>query len=53
MEIKFIDEEDYNKTKFFTEKTKNDQVKNECVLISKILDQCEKEIERITGISLE
>lgn len=33
--------------------SKTDQVKTEGVLISKILDYCEKEIERITGISLE
>ena len=32
---------------------RNDQVKMEASLISKIIDYCEKEIEKMTGINLE
>jgi len=53
LEITFEEKNQYGIIKDFLNYVKIEQVKNESVLISKILDNCEKEIEKITGISLE
>ena len=53
LELNFEDFTKYQEIKSFINQIKNEQVKMEATLISKILDHCEKEIEKITGISLE
>ena len=53
LELNFEDFTKYQEIKSFINQIKNEQVKIESTLISKILDHCEKEIEKITGISLE